>query len=133
LEHGDWFSTSLAIVAWNLKLIAHSFFCLGLDDYLASPAGGPAIFKEAAQKQNRQCQDNVGLKTRECQSRNGRVLSLNRQADIGPHPTPQAHPKYSCTIKTNLLFRLTRIKKEFTSYITSMCYSDDRGSISYDF
>ena len=35
------------------------------------------------------CHDNVGFKTRACQSPNGRVLSLNRQENIGPHPAPQ--------------------------------------------
>ena len=41
------------------------------------------------------CQYNGGYKTRECQSYIGRILSLDRQATIGPHPTPQTHLKSS--------------------------------------
>jgi hypothetical protein len=37
---------------------------------------------------NISCRNNAGLKTQACQSLNGRVLSLNRQENIGPHPAP---------------------------------------------
>ena len=57
-------------------LLAHSFFCKGLEGH-----------------------NNAGLKTQACQSFIGRVLSLNRQAIIGPHPAPQVHPKSSFSIK----------------------------------
>ena len=73
--------------------ITHSFFCLGLEGH-----------------------NNAGLKTRACQSSYGRVLSLNRQADIGPHPAPQVHPKFSVPIKNEFSFpAIGSMKKELTS------------------
>jgi hypothetical protein len=60
------FLMNFSIVSFGFMLLAHSFFCLGLEGH-----------------------NNAGLKTRACQSSSGRVLSLNRQADIGPHPAPQ--------------------------------------------
>jgi len=56
--------------------IAHSFFCKGLEGH-----------------------NNAGFKTQVCQSFVGRVLSLNRQESIGPHPAPQVHLKSSFSIK----------------------------------
>ena len=92
-------------------LVTHSFFCLGLLGH-----------------------NNVGLKTRACQSSNGRVLSLNRQATIGPHPAPQIHPKSSLSYKNKFTFpALVSVEKEFTSHITSMCYSNDRGLLAIKF
>jgi len=74
-------------------LITHSFFCLGLEGH-----------------------NNVGLKTRACQSLSGRVLSLNRQANIGPHPAPQVHPKSSVHIKNRFsVSAIVSMKKEPTS------------------
>jgi len=64
------FLMNLSIVEIGFMLLAHSFFCLGLEGH-----------------------NNVGLKTRECKSSNGRVLSLNRHAAIGPHLAHQIHPK----------------------------------------
>ena len=73
--------------------IAHSFFCLGLEGH-----------------------NNAGLKTRVCQSSSGRVLSLNRQANIGPHLAPQVHPKSSVPIKNKFSFpAMVSMKKEPTS------------------
>ena len=74
-------------------LLAHSFFCLGHEGH-----------------------NNAGLKTQACQSKSGRVLSLNRQADIGPHPAPQVHPKFSVPIKNEFSFpAIGSMKKELTS------------------
>ena len=59
-----------------MGILAHSFFCKGLEGH-----------------------NNAGLKTQACQSSIGRVLSLNRQESIGPHPAPQVHSKLSFPIK----------------------------------
>ncbi len=73
--------------------IAHSFFCLGLEGH-----------------------NNVGFKTRACQSFNGRILSLNRHENIGPHLAPQVHPKSSLNIKNKFTLSASiSVKKEFTS------------------
>ncbi len=62
------------------------------------------------------CHNNVGLKTRACQSSNGRVLSLNRQADIGPHLAPQVHPKSSFSYRNKFSSSaMISMKKEPTS------------------
>ncbi len=84
---------NLSIVSIGFMQITHSFFCLGLEGH-----------------------NNAGLKTRACQSLSGRVLSLNRQADIGPHLAPQVHPKSSVPIKNKFSFpAIHSMKKEPTS------------------
>ena len=63
--HGKVFLWTSSIVLIGFMLLAHSFFCLGHKGH-----------------------NNAGLKTQACQSNSGRVLSLNRQENIGPHPAP---------------------------------------------
>jgi len=64
------------------------------------------------------CHNNVGFKTRECQSSIGRILSLNRQAAMGPHLTPQVHPKLFLNNKKHFVSRLAREKgKNFLHHI----------------
>ena len=82
---------NFSIVQFGFMPITHSFFCLGHEGH-----------------------NNVGLKTRACQSSSGRVLSLNRQATIGPHPAPQVHPKSSLYNKNKSAFSAVGMKKEFT-------------------
>jgi hypothetical protein len=70
--------------------------------------------------------NNVGLKMQACQSQNGRVLSLNRHADIGLHPAPQVHPKYSLYIKNKPTPPALLERGEGTYlYFTSCGYSNN--------
>ena len=95
------FLMNFSIVQLGFMLITHSFFCLGLEGH-----------------------NNVGLKTRACQSSSGRVLSLNRQADIGPRPAPQVHPKFSFYNQNKFTFPAWSHEKGTHLNITSMCYSN---------
>jgi hypothetical protein len=88
---------NLSIVEIGFMLLAHSFFCMGHKGH-----------------------NNVGLKTRACQSPNGRVLSLNRHANVGPHPAPQVHPKSSFNLKNKFTFSAHSHEKGIYFCITSM-------------
>lgn len=122
---------NFAIVGWNSLLIAHSFFCLGLFNHLDLLREGrqffimPLKFKSLVP---RQCWiQNAGVPVSEWTYF---IVKPSGKYWASSH-TSNSSEVIPCKVKSNLLFRLVCMKKEFTSYITSMCYSDDRGSISY--